>query len=179
MKVFTFALPVIAILGACGSSHDGESDVAAWGSACEDSCAKQEQCNSNTDEPGCTEQCKDRGEAVSAGFANVISDCVNDASCNELINGTTRDCIDDGLQSLPPSVKGKAFCTDSAAKAEECNAATDEPAAVDRCEAGVGLFSDSLLDDLDACLSKSCDQVETCVKDVTDRVNLEQLSGGK
>ena len=163
-----------AIVGACADDDEPSESQAVSGS-CEAYCAKLELCDSaNVDESDCVEDCED-DKGYSAAALNVLAECIEEASCNEIESGEWIDCVDDGFSGLKLSSTGGKFCDDAASKLEDCDDSVDEGSVSEACEQQARARRDDFISANVKCLDKSCDDVAQCLADIADDYDTDEI----
>ena len=142
---------------------------------CHRQCSKLDMCDSRVDVLDCADDCAaNRSSRIAA--LEVFVECIEEASCNEISEGETFDCISDSIRVLPLTPAGRELCASVARKAELCAEDNyDETEVIAYCERlPARLFSDSLLNGVDHCFDNvACDQVPDCIEDVADAHDAE------
>lgn len=177
-----FGVLVVALAGAlsCGSEEGteqtpGEANASARRGDCESTCAKLELCDSAaTDESDCVDDCvDDRG--TSPEFVEVLAECADELSCNELVDAEVDDCVGDGVRALPLSDAHESLCAAIGETMDACDDRADEAGTVDNCEDRARGLSDEYAEALEECMSESCDEIEECLATTADDFDTETV----
>lgn len=141
------------------SSSDGKEDV------CETFCEEIEACE-GIDVEDCVDSCTEN-ETTSVAGQEVINDCFDadlcEAASDEAL-GLGLICLITGASDLDLSEEAQTYCDESVDIINAC--LESEPAAdagIGNCDDTIGIASDELLADLNACAERPCDEVESCV----------------
>lgn len=141
------------------SSSDGKEDV------CETFCEEIEACEGVIIED-CVDSCTGN-ETTSVAGQGVINECFD----AELCEAASEDALTLGLiclvteaGDLDLSEEAETYCDESVDIINEC--LESEPAAdamLGNCDDAIGLASDELLAQVNACAERPCDEVESCL----------------
>lgn len=127
-------------------------------SFCSSICARETTCDSTLDDKTCQNTCHN---GYAASFSKLRSDyvekveaCVDATSCKTLEIGT---CVSDSIAELAPTDAAVSFC--DAVSASKCSLGQTKA----QCLNSYKQFDDSALADAQACTTKACTQVPSCI----------------
>ena len=153
---------------ACGSSDDdggGAGSAGNYVATCDKLCQKVNQCDSTRDVDTCSNLCQNElasiGPKLSAAYLAAVDQCVQDATCGELVIAAVTDACDTEARSkIAATSAAERLCESAKSAAEECSRLALPDAA---CINGVKVFADSPLNAAESCFDSSCDQHAACV----------------
>lgn len=145
------------------SDGDGEGDEKD--EVCETFCNELEACEGVIVEE-CVDSCTDN-ETTSVAGQEVITECFDAALCEEASEEALAlglICLVTEASDLDLSEEAETYCDESVDIINEClgSEPVTDPA-LGNCDDTVGLASDDLLADLNACAERPCDEVESCL----------------
>lgn len=133
--------------------------------ACARLCARYVTCDGSVDADTCQARCENENAVflskVNADFERELVACIDGVACRELDAGTAvGECTARARARLAPSSAGTKFCDDYAKAASRCGGSVDEA----QCYLTVKVYSDDALGGAARCFSKSCSDLEACVR---------------
>ncbi len=128
---------------------------------CRAVCEIAEECGVSDED--CVKSCSENKSVSNAG-QDALAVCFEDFACSaseaELLEAFL--CVSDELEDTPLSEEQRKFCNVTSQKVQECTG--DEPdTSLGDCAAQVGLISDELLEEVNACDQTDCEELEGCV----------------
>jgi hypothetical protein len=144
-----------------GSSSDDKDDV------CEEFCEEISECD-GVSVTECTDSCTGNTSTSRAGQA-VINECFDSNLCDAEISDSDGAgallCLIVGASDIDLSSAAETYCEDTVDTINDCLESEPDPeASFGSCEGTIGLASDEVLEGLNACAEKPCDEVEACVE---------------
>jgi len=171
IPVFSAVVLLGAACGGGGSSDDYRSEI-----SCQDLCAKNLECDPETDVAACTSSCEASKDVIRGLVLDAMASCVLDHPCNS----PQLDACVERAMALAPSSYAESFIRSMCSKIMECAGGGTVDYCVNELEkqagdslAYFGIFKTSVL----ACLSDcyhglSCDEIEND-EDALDRCQRE------
>jgi hypothetical protein len=162
---------VAMVAGACSSSNSGPAPGQSGGTAnadnwCAAYCAADEKCSSKVDDTTCENTCHNSlaalGPHVRADYVQGFTSCIPTDDCADVTNAVNpgKKCSDQALASIAATSTAQSYCQQAHDKATSCSQPANDVAT---CENAIKAIDDASLQNAIDCLSKACDQWETCV----------------
>ncbi|HEY8077987.1 MAG TPA: hypothetical protein VIF62_27865 [Labilithrix sp.] len=145
-----------------GSSQTCNPDVAAM---CEAFCNDNHACDKSIDVQTCQDSCTN-GLAVQWGklrcdLVTNLQSCYDATDCASKLDGSgQKDCLTQELASIAPSDADSTFCASLKDAATQCGQKFSEGDCMNLTKA----FGDAALSDAQACTSKACSAIPSCVE---------------
>lgn len=147
-----------------GDGDGGTDSPTSYGDkeeSCQSVCNVAESCGFSDDD--CVQSCSE-STAVSNAGQDALAVCFEDFNCSA-DEADLRDaflCISDELEDTPLSDEQRKFCDVTSQNVRECTG--DEPdSTLGDCAEQIGLVSDELLAEVNACDQTDCDDLTRCV----------------
>ena len=147
-----------------GGGTGGGGASGTIGEYCSSTCARVHECDNSRDTQTCAAQCNNQNAALGPKYRpeylQFLTSCSLGKDCVTVIAGSAvDDCSKQATAALAPSSAGLAFCDSYEQSTLNCSKQFDKAT----CLGTVKFFSDATLLAAQACTSKGCSAVDSCV----------------
>ena len=144
---------LLVTLGACSSQVD---------SYCERTCGKKAVCMPGFDKQACKNECQSASSTVvpliRSDYLDALLECIRTAECT-----ATDACATKARSAITGSALSQTFCTSYVAALISCGlSSSDQATCVDKHK----IYADDVLKRSNACLTRTCVELPSCVTNV-------------